>query len=348
MFLTQIRCWEGSLLCKPLVTIGIINYNCIRFLHKCIESYLSQSYENIEIIIVDDCSTDGSVEVLKELEQCNKKIRCIYHEKNSGGPSLAIQEVIQKASGEYFQWIASDDYANTSAVQKFVDYLEKTNNDYVYCNFKIIDENNTIRSYWNYTLPTLNEMVFRIFKNSSGIIPMNGLYRLEFFRKNGITWSVYRNNEYSCDTINSLNFIKNGMKYGFINESLIYYRLHQNNYSHNIEHRIKTSLIVCDYIIKNFNEEIYLPSIEWNSSENREQLKNYEIASFYYKRITDYIKLEGVPNHIKFTITNEKIKEYMQVFIDEGNLYIHEGLTQGDSLRNELLELQDKYKKLLY
>ncbi len=335
-------------MCKPLVTIGIINYNCIRFLKKCVESYLNQSYENIEIVIVDDCSTDGSIEVLKELEQCNKRIRCIYHNKNSGGPSLAIQEVIQQAGGEYFQWIASDDYADINAVQKFVDYLEKTDNDYVYCNFNIIDENNTVCSYWKYTLPVLNDMVRRIFANSSGVIPMNGLYRLEFFRKNDITWSVYRNNEYSSDTINSLDFIKNGMKYGFINESLIYYRIHQNNYSHNIEQRIKTSLTVCDYIIKNFSEEIYMPSIAWNSSENRAQLKDYEIALFLYKKITEYIDLKGIPQHIKFAITKEKIKEWIQVFIDEGNLYIQEGLAQGYALRNELLELQSKYKNIIY
>lgn len=332
-------------MCIPLVTIGIINYNCLKFLEKSVEAYLNQSYENIEIIIVDDCSTDGSVNRMKELEHCHKNIRCIYHEKNSGGPSLAIQEIIQQAKGKYFQWIASDDYADKNAIQKFVDYLEQTNKDYVYCNFKVIDENNTVCSYWNYSLPTLNDMVYRIFTNCSGVIPMNGLYRLEFFRKKDITWSVYRNNEYSCDTINSLNFINNGMDYGMINEGLIYYRLHQNNYSHNIEQRIKTSFIVYDYIIKNFNEEIYLPAIEWNSSENREQLKNYVIASFFYKKISDFLKLESLPNHIKFNITKEKLKENLRVAIDEGSLYIHQGLAQGDTLTKELVELEKKYNE---
>lgn len=327
----------------PLVTVGIINYNCISFLKNCVEAYLKQSYENIEIIIVDDCSVDGSVEIIKELEQCNKNISCIYHQKNSGGPSKAIQEIIQQAKGKYFQWIASDDYAESNAIEKFVDYLEKTDNDYAYCNFNIIDENNSVTAYWKYTHPTLNEMVYRIFANSSGIIPMNGLYRLEFFRKNGITWRVYRNNDHSCDTINSLDFIRNGMKYGLLNENLIYYRLHQNNCSHRLEERIKASLAVYDYIIKNFNEEIYLPAVEWNSSTNREQLKNYVIASFFYKKITDYLSLKAIPNHIKHTITEEKMKECIACFIDEGRLYIHEGLKQGDTLRNELFELEEKY-----
>ncbi|QNU66875.1 glycosyltransferase family 2 protein [Ruminiclostridium herbifermentans] len=331
----------------PLVTIGIINYNCLKYLEKCVDSYLNQSYQNIEIIIVDDCSTDGSVDKIKELEHCHKNISCIYHEKNSGGPSQAIQEVIKQARGKYFQWIASDDYVNEDAIKKFVDYLEKTNKDYVYCKFNIIDENNTVRSRWNYSLPTLNEMVYRIFTNCSGVIPMNGLYRLEFFRKKDITWSVYRNNEYSCDTINSLNFIKNGMDYGIIKESLIYYRLHQNNYSHNIEHRIKTSFIVYDYIIKNFNEEIYFPAIDWKNSENREQLKNYIIASYFYKKITDFLKLETLPKHIKYSITKEKLAECVSAAIEEGRVYICQGLTQGDTLRKELVELEKSYNNLL-
>lgn len=334
-------------MCLPLVTIGIINYNCIKFLQNCVESYLKQSYDNTEIIIVDDCSTDGSIEILKGLEQSNKNIRCIYHNKNSGGPSQAIQEIIEQAEGRYFQWIASDDFVDGNTIQRFVDHLEKTNNDYVYCNFKIINENNEVTSYWNYTLPTLNDMVRRIFANASGIIPMNGLYRLDFFRRNDITWSIYRNNDYSCDTINSLDFIRKGMKYGFINESLIYYRLHENNCSHNIEERIKSSLVVYDYIIKNFDEEIYFPAIEWNSSKNREQLKNYTIASYFYKKINDHMSLEGIPRHLKYTITKEKLKECLLVFMDEGMLYIRQGLEQGDTLRNELVELEKRYKNLL-
>jgi glycosyltransferase involved in cell wall biosynthesis len=331
---------------KPLVTIGIIHYNCLKFIRKCIESYLNQSYENIEIIIVDDCSTDGSVEMLKNIEQSNENIRCIYHEQNSGGPAQGIQEIIREAKGQYFQWIASDDYAEANAIQKFVDYLEETNNDYVYCNFNIVDENNDVKTYWNYTLPTLNEMVYKIFTNCSGVIPMNGLYRTDFFRRKGITWSIYRNNEYSSDTINSLYFIQKGMKYGIINEYLINYRIHDENYSHDIGKRIKTSITVYDYIIENFNEAVYLPGIEWGSSAGREQLKNYTIASFLYKRIMGYMQFEGIPYHIKYNVTKEKILGYIAVFIEEGMRYIQEGLIQGDGLKNELIELEKMYKDI--
>ncbi len=332
---------------QPLVTIGIINYNRINYLEDCVRSYLHQSYGNLEIILIDDGSTDGSVERLKELEKNNENIRCIYHEKNSGGPSRGIQEVIREAKGKYFQWIASDDYAEINAIEKLADYLEKTDNDYVYCNFNVVNGKNAVISHWIYTVPTLNEMVYRIFTRCSGVIPMNGLYRLDFFHKNGITWGNYKNNEYSGDTINSLYFIENGMKYGLLKECLIYYRLHQDNRSHNIEERITTSLTVYDYIIKHFDEAIYLPNIEWSKHGNREQLKNYSIAQFFYKRILSYLQLGSLPRHLNYAITKEKLKECIRGFIDEGLQYIQEGLTQGGTLRNELIALEEEYKKLI-
>lgn len=332
---------------QPLVTVGIINYNGKKYLMDCVRSYLKQSYGNLEIILIDDCSADGSVELLRELEKNNQNIRCIYHEKNSGGPSRGIQEIIREAKGKYFQWIASDDYAESNAIEKLTAYLEATDNDYVYCNLNVVNDNNAVISRWNYTVPTLNEMVYRIFTTCCGVIPMNGLYRLDFFHKNRITWSNYENNEYSGDTINSLYFIENGMKYGLLKESLINYRLHQDNRSHNIEERIKTSLTVYDYIIKHFDEAIYLPNIQWNKHDHRGQLKNYSLAQFFYNRIVSYLQLGSLPRHLNYTVSKEKLKECIRGFVEEGLRYIREGLAQGDTLKNELVELQKGYEKLL-
>ncbi|MFZ7102549.1 MAG: glycosyltransferase family 2 protein [Peptococcaceae bacterium] len=333
-------------MCAPLVTIGIINYNCRKFLENCLNSFLNQSYKNMEIIIIDDCSTDGSVDFLQKLEEKTENIRCIYHQVNSGSPVQGIQEIIKEAKGKYFQWIASDDYVEGNLMQEFVDYLEETGQDYVYCNFNIVNENNAVTAYWNYTVPTLEEMVYKIFTRCSGIIPMNGLYKTEFFRRNEITWSIYRDNEYSSDTINSLYFAKHGLKYGLVNKSLLNYRVHSDNYSHKIERRIKTSVTVYDFIIKNFNEEIYFPRIPWINCEYREQLKSYTIAAFYYDKIQSYLRLEGLPYYIKSTITTEYLQDSLQVFVAEGLQHIQTGLTQGEALKSELTQLQEKYKSI--
>ena len=175
---------------------------------------------------------------------------------------------------------------------------------------------------------------------------MNGLYRTEFFRKNSINWTIYKKNDYSSDTINSLHFIMNGMKYSMVQEHLINYRIHDHNGSHNIEQRIKTSLAVYDYIIQHFDEAVYLPHIEWDRQPNRKQMKNYTIALLFYEKIQNYYKLHNIPLYINYNITQKKIHECVSGFVKEGMQYIQKGLTQGNTLRDKLLDLDKNYKNL--
>ena len=69
---------------KPLVSIVLTSYNKIDYIKEQIQSIYNQTYENWELIICDDLSTDGSIEYLQQLSINNKKIKCIFHEKNLG------------------------------------------------------------------------------------------------------------------------------------------------------------------------------------------------------------------------------------------------------------------------
>lgn len=332
-------------MCKnPLVTVGIINYNCARFLKTCVNSYLNQTYPNLQLLLIDDCSTDGSKEQMKELEQnSGKAIRCIYHDTNSGGPSKGIQDIIREANGKYFQWIASDDFVQTDAVEQFVKYLENTNEDYVYSNLNIVNVSDQITARWKYQIPQQGELVRRVFSSGSGVIPMNGLYRTDFFRSKNITWTVYEGNDYSCDTVNSLFFLKNGMTYGRIPDGLINYRIHDRNCSRDFAKRIRTSLSIYEYIIENFNEELYLPDVAWSHSANREQLKNYEIARVYYNKMIGLLSGKGLPGYLTGTIDNDEIKNSLQGFHQAGLKRIQKGLELGETLKSPLLQLKEKY-----
>ena len=179
---------------QPLVTIGIINYNGKKYLSRCIDSFINQTYANIEILLIDDYSTDGSKEIIKAYENKYKNIRAIYHSTNSGGASKGIQEIIASARGKYFQWIACDDFDESNAIYKFVDYLEKnTEKDYVFSDFNIVDENNIKTSSSGITkFIHLMKVVKHVFRSGSGVIPMNCLYRLSFFKKSKINWIIYR------------------------------------------------------------------------------------------------------------------------------------------------------------
>jgi glycosyltransferase involved in cell wall biosynthesis len=333
---------------KPLVTVGITNYNGKQYLEKCIESFLNQTYSNIEILLIDDCSTDESKEIIQKYEKDYKNIKGIYHEVNSGGASKGIQEIIENANGKYYQWIACDDFVEKNTVEMFVGYLEKNQGkDYVYSNFNIVDETDKKTGEWNYKVLDSNNAIQHIFCNASGIIPMNCMYRIEFFRKNKLNWLIYRDNDFSADTLNTLQFIKYNWQYGKIDKSLINYRIHSSNLSHSLEKRIKTSISVFDYIIKNFKEEVYFPHVEWKNAENKVQLKNYLIANFYYEQILKHLSMEVIPTYLKSNVTKEDLAKYCYAFIEEGMSYINDGLKQGNTYKAKLNDLKEKYESYM-
>lgn len=132
-----------------MVSVIIPNYNHAPYLQQRIESVLSQSYQDFEIIILDDCSLDGSREVI-ERYRGHSKIRAIeYNSHNGGSPFRQWQKGIDLARGEYI-WIAeSDDFASTDFLQMLMPYLV-TEGDLVYCRSYVIDQNGDIVNgyYW--------------------------------------------------------------------------------------------------------------------------------------------------------------------------------------------------------
>ena len=348
LFLDLIKTKKYIKIEQPLVTIGITNYNGKKYLSKCIDSFLNQSYSNIEILLIDDCSTDGSEKIIKDYEEKYKNINAIYHDVNSGGASKGIQEVISNAKGKYFQWIACDDFVEKDAILKFVDYLERNpEKDYVYSDFNIINDNNVKTQEWNYKVYTKNKVVQHIFKSASGLIPMNCLYRLDFFKDNKISWLVYRGNDFSSDTLNTIHFIKHGWNYGKIDEAVVNYRIHTDNLSKNIQKRIQNSVSIFDYIINNYKEEVYNPEILWSQLEDKNQYKNYIIAQFYYNQIQNHLSMRVIPNYVSRDVTKQELMKYCYVFAEEGMKYIEEGLKQGNTYTSEILELKELYNKYI-
>lgn len=132
---------------RPLVSIIIPVYNGSNYLKEAIESAINQDYENIEIIVVNDGSTDdGKTE--KIALQYGDRIR--YYKKENGGVSTALNYGISKMNGTYFSWLSHDDryYSNKISIQ--INYLTDHNllnkNVITYTNYDIIDENGDIKN----------------------------------------------------------------------------------------------------------------------------------------------------------------------------------------------------------
>lgn len=95
---------------STLVSVILPNFNAARFLSRSILSVLNQTYKNLELIIVDDCSTDSSLKIIKSFAKKDQRIRYFITKKNSGSASLPKNLGISKTRGEYLAFLDADDY----------------------------------------------------------------------------------------------------------------------------------------------------------------------------------------------------------------------------------------------
>ena len=128
---------------SPLVSIVVPNFNYARFLPECLESLLSQSYQNLEIIVVDDGSTDNSVEVLKRYSA-----RIKYFVLENNGVNHARNFGLRASGGEYVAFCDSDDWWEPNKIELQLQLLSANQDlSLVYCGINIIDFENSTKIY---------------------------------------------------------------------------------------------------------------------------------------------------------------------------------------------------------
>lgn len=126
------------------VSIIVPIYNCEKYLSKCINSLLKQTYENLEIILVDDGSTDNSLKICKEYAK-NPKIKLIHQENM--GVSVARNVGLKNSMGEYVAFVDADDYVNNNYIENAVSVLD-SNTDFVLLNMFVEKSNKILRKYY--------------------------------------------------------------------------------------------------------------------------------------------------------------------------------------------------------
>lgn len=236
------------------VSVIIPNYNHALFLDRRIESVLSQTFQDFEIIFLDDTSTDNSKEVFAKYESNPKITHAIFNEQNSGSTFKQWNKGFSLAAGEYV-WIAeSDDYASPQFLEKLVMVMEQNNDvGFVYCQSCLVDNKGEVVSpnflaytdcfdstRWNTNY--LNEgkdecknflAAKNIIPNASAVLIRKSIYKSEVDRGNEIfkvtgdwfTWSKML-------LVSDIYFVA---------ESLNYFRFSQGSVSRN---NSKLALIV--------------------------------------------------------------------------------------------------------
>ena len=161
------------------------HYNGGAYVHKAVQSVLDQSYAHLELIIADDCSTDGSYERLAEIK--DPRVTLVRQETNRGG-GAALNKAMSLAKGQYIACMDADDIACNNRLQKQVDFLEK-NPDYgmVGCHYNKIDRND--RKIKSVTIPvTDTEIRYRMIFNYPFCHP-SVMYRAAILRNHNIAYN---------------------------------------------------------------------------------------------------------------------------------------------------------------
>ena len=191
-------------------------YNGEKTIGKAIDSVLNQKYSDIELIVVDDCSSDGTYPLLCHLSQSDSRIQVFKNEKNLGAAQSRNRGIAQ-AKGEYIAFIDADDYWNIEKIEKQLLALQSSNSHLCYTASKIIDENNNVLNSHKHVPTSISYKGLlreNVFVCSSVILrrdilpkqPFDGKY----FHEDFVLW---------------LDLLKNGCKAVGIDEALVIYRL---------------------------------------------------------------------------------------------------------------------------
>lgn len=219
-----------------LVSIIVPNFNHIQFLQKRLDSIFNQTFQNFEVIILDDASTDGSVDILNNIKNHPKVSHFIINKLNSGSPFVQWKKGIQLAQGKYI-WIAeSDDLCELIFLEKTVKILEE-NND-----VSLVFTNSIIQNLISSTNTILTtDQITGIYNNLKTNFLYNWFFNYNNFRIANASACVFRRSYVSEDMLLPfLNYRYAGDKFfwsslllkfpnfGYIAEPLNIHTVHEN------------------------------------------------------------------------------------------------------------------------
>ncbi len=223
---------------EKLVSIIVPAYNHEKYILDCLNSVFYQDYENIELIIADDGSSDNTYELAKKWCDDNKRrfIRClIYQNESNVGITKNVNGLISKSNGEYIKSIASDDILEKDAISSLVDYLEKHDNEIVFSNAIRIDgeasypvDKEVYRSLLYKSVPANGNALFKKLLRGSFIAAPTVMFRKKTFDKYGL----YREDLLYEDWEYWLRLAFNGVDIGYLDKVTVGYRVLDTSASH--------------------------------------------------------------------------------------------------------------------
>ena len=310
---------------NPLISIIIPVYNVEKYLDRCIESIVNQTYKNLEIILIDDGSTDNSPQICDKWGEKDNRIKVIH--KENEGVSSARNIGLDSANGTYIGFVDSDDYIDKQMYKLLLESIHKNNSNIAICNYYISEKN---QKYY-------------------GVIKQpNDILERELLEENGIKGFNW-NKLYSVDLLHGIRFIaevhiwedllfnyqilaNNQVRYSYINEPLYYYVQREKSLLHGGSHMsCYTELKAIEFIIEHLMKKdialanrkkveyiLTVKNIEQKYAKNSLMLNKISIKE-YMERVNYYLKNGllkekiGIKNKIKIIMAVYFPKMYIQI-----------------------------------
>jgi len=210
---------------EKLISIVIPIYNKEKYLKRTLDSVVNQTHKNLEIILIDDDSTDNSLKICEEYRKKDKRI-IIYKKTKNEGVSAARNIGLEIAKGEYIGFVDADDYIKENMYEKLINNIMKYDVDFVQCG---LEYNGTQKSFTNDKELLLynNQNAIEFYLNGdhfSGTI-WNKLFKKDFI-KDMYFCTDYKKHE---DILFEFNAVKRANKILLINDILYYYTYQKND-----------------------------------------------------------------------------------------------------------------------
>lgn len=241
------------------VSIIIPVYNSSKYLKKCLDSVFNQTYKNIEVVIINDGSTDDSEKIIKDYMKKYKNIKYFY-QKNKG-QSVARNEGLKKSSGDFIMFVDSDDFIDTNMIEKLIDPMIKDEKiDLTFCNYYLYKNNKTtnVKIINNKNNDLIKELL---------ISPPGPCVKL--FKRKIINDFKFPQNIIYEDLAAIPLLIMNAKNVSYIDEYLYYYRQNDNStvgkksYSEKKLDILKASQYLFENFYKSKHSKIYKEEIDF-------------------------------------------------------------------------------------
>ncbi|MCH4552099.1 glycosyltransferase family 2 protein [Aestuariibaculum lutulentum] len=221
---------------NTMVSIVTPAYNSEKYIIETIQSVLNQTYQNWEWIIVDDGSTDNTVNIVKEFISKDSRIK-LFQLKSNLGPALARNKGIEEAKGDFIAFLDSDDIWKPDKLEKQIAFMKTEKCDVCFSSYDLIDEKGRLV---NKRVCVLSQVSYKKLLKSNYIGNLTGVYNARILGK--IVVPDLRKRQ---DWLLWLEALKrSGKDAKGISESLAYYRVHKRGISSN-----KMALLKYNYLV---------------------------------------------------------------------------------------------------